>query len=83
MCVYTAGEGREDALATGGLDILLVPGLGFTKVGEFTLSLCLSLCVSLSFTNALPLSLCPPPPTLSHTHTLQDGHRLGRGKVSL
>lgn len=37
LFVITAGEGREEALSSGGLDLIIVPGLGFTKV--FTCSL--------------------------------------------
>ena len=32
LSVITAGEGREEALSSGGLDLIIVPGLGFTKV---------------------------------------------------
>lgn len=33
MCLTcTADEGRENALATGGLDLIVFPGMGFTKV---------------------------------------------------
>lgn len=40
LCWYatTAGEGREEALSSGGLDLIVVPGLGFTKV--LTLKIC-------------------------------------------
>ena len=40
LCWYatTAGEGREEALSSGGLDLIIVPGLGFTKV--LTLKIC-------------------------------------------
>lgn len=32
LSVITAGEGREKALSSGGLDLIIVPGLGFTEV---------------------------------------------------
>ncbi len=31
---YLADEGREEALSGSGLDLLIFPGMGFTKVGH-------------------------------------------------
>lgn len=32
LCIPETDEDREEALSTGGLDLILVPGLAFTKV---------------------------------------------------
>lgn len=34
MIVYLVDDKREDALETGGLDLVIVPGLGFTEVSQ-------------------------------------------------
>ena len=30
--IFLAEDGREEALSSGGLDLIIFPGLGFTKV---------------------------------------------------
>ena len=36
LCTPETDEDREEALSTGGLDLILVPGLAFTKVCSLT-----------------------------------------------
>lgn len=35
IIIFIVDDRREDALETGGLDLVIVPGLGFTKVSIY------------------------------------------------
>ena len=42
VCIPETDEDREEALSTGGLDLILVPGLAFTKVHAWHMQHCLA-----------------------------------------